>query len=160
MDKDILYNILLQLSAEDLKNMCMVNNTTLSICDNPHFWKDKMINDDIPMIYNVSNINDYIDHYELKKKAIHVIKYEGAFSGVPNSIVPVKILKKIPYQNTYHFTIRYLMNKFVVNTSNGGAVLTGHELLHFLMTYHQYKKDHPNEFKLSNNDSIHWNEFI
>ena len=148
MNKDILYNILLQLSPEELKSMCMTNNITILICNNPHFWKDKLINDDIPMISKVMNINDYIYHYQLKNKAVEHIKSSSTFNA-PASIIPTKILNKITtYEPKYQFTIRYLMNRYVINTKGEGAVLSYHELLHFLMLYYQYKDEHPDEFIL------------
>ncbi len=150
MNKDILYNILLQLSPEELKSMCIASNITILICNNPHFWKDKMINDDIPMIYKVVNINDYIYHYQLKNKAVEHIKSSSTVN-VPISIIPTKLLNKITtHEPKYYLTIRYLMNRYVINTDEGeGAVLSYHELLHFLMLYYKYKDEHPDEFTLS-----------
>lgn len=150
MNKDILYNILLQLSPEELKSMCMTNNITVLICNNPHFWKDKLINDDIPTISKVVNINDYIYHYQLKNKAVEHIESFSTFNA-PISIIPTKILNKITTHELkyYYFTIRNLMNRYVINTYKGeGAVLSYHELLHFLMLYYKYKEEHPDEFTL------------
>jgi hypothetical protein len=50
----------LQTIKECNNTTIIYNNMSISICNNPHFWKEKMINDDIPMIYKVVNINDYI----------------------------------------------------------------------------------------------------
>ena len=45
VNKDILYNIMLNADYETTKTMCLTNKTTYKICEEKQFWKDKITKD-------------------------------------------------------------------------------------------------------------------
>jgi hypothetical protein len=48
--QDVLYNIMLHLSYNDVVQLCQLNKSAALVCRNNQFWKDKIITNNLPLI--------------------------------------------------------------------------------------------------------------
>jgi hypothetical protein len=58
MNRDILYNILLQLNSSGIENLRLLNKDTIRICESKQFWIEKFKLENIPMV-NELNFEEY-----------------------------------------------------------------------------------------------------
>jgi hypothetical protein len=147
MNKDGIYNILLHLDSDDLKNVCTTNKVFAEICSLQQFWKDKLDREEIMILpgYYLS-AESYNIFKDLKNKAGGILKIlYGNFDHVPHHILPKKILDKIDREDQYGYwdvRVRSIGNKIIMNTDKYdialGSSLTKDELMYFLMLYYDY----------------------
>lgn len=81
MYKDILYNIMLKLQLDDIKNLCLTNVIASTICREKSFWHDKWMKD-----YN--EIEPYTNNY--KKEYYNMDKA----NKIANNLLDVSLLLK------------------------------------------------------------------
>jgi len=73
-------NILLNTNVKDIKNICLTNTTTKVICNDKHFWEQKMKYDGIIKISSFEStsyidwVKEYTKWYEINKKADDFLK--------------------------------------------------------------------------------------
>lgn len=102
---DLRYNILLNTTYHDLKNMCMSDKLSQQICNNLHFWRNYFsVNYNIDIILN--NINEY--HY-LYKIITHIKNYKNVKIYIHN----YKLHDEYPLTDNLDVTaINNLINKY------------------------------------------------
>lgn len=147
--KDSIYNILLHLDSDDLKNVCTTSKVFAEVCSSQQFWKDKLDREDIMILpgYYLS-LESYHIFKDLKNKAMknYKIMY-GTFDHVPIHLLPIKILNKIDKEDRFghwHVKIRSMGDKILMNVDKYdiavGASITKDELMYFLMLYYDYQR--------------------
>lgn len=57
INNDVLYNLLLQSSSENITELCLVNKEAVKICNDNHFWQQKLKNEGY---YTIQIIKIYI----------------------------------------------------------------------------------------------------
>ena len=68
---DILYNILLQSDLQTINNLYQINKDTIIICKSVQFWKDKFVNDKLP-IFKAKD--ETLSQYKLYAETVKSIK--------------------------------------------------------------------------------------
>lgn len=71
---DELYAIMILLDTYDLQALCSTSSTYQQLCQNPNFWKNKIVHDHLPMFNNPSSLNDYV---KIKEAYDIQLKYEA-----------------------------------------------------------------------------------
>jgi hypothetical protein len=101
LNKDVLYNILLQSNSFNLQKLCLVNKDTVSICNDKQFWIDKFKG--IPMV-NELNFDEY-QRYEkcqsIVKNVRQLMKLENPTDKYQIGVIEFKnenILQYLPIQ--------------------------------------------------------------
>ena len=78
-NSDIWQEILMQLSIDELKHFCYLNQHSMHICSNIHFWKAKYEHDDLPflIVTNPKNVTvaEWIKEYETISIAYQTAKH-------------------------------------------------------------------------------------
>lgn len=72
MNNDVLYNLLLQSSSENIKELCLVNKEAVKICNDNHFWQQKLKNEDY-LLYNSDYKNLYFKLMNAKKQTLDIM---------------------------------------------------------------------------------------
>ncbi len=110
VNSDILYNLLLQASDENLKELCLVNKEAVKICNDNHFWQQKLKNEGY-LLYHSDYKNLYFKLMNAKKQTLdifHMNKIEATRSTLKtNGNIDIKNIgyfktlqefyKKIPF---------------------------------------------------------------
>ena len=60
MDRDLLYNILLQSDINNINKLLSVSTMVQNIVTEPQFWWDKITNDKLPLITTTFTKDEYI----------------------------------------------------------------------------------------------------
>jgi hypothetical protein len=110
VNSDVLYNLLLQSSPENLKELCIINKEAVKICNDNHLWQQKIKNEGY-LLYNSDYKNLYFKLMNAKKQTLdifHMNKIEAARSTLKtNGHIDIKnvgyfknlqeFYKKIPF---------------------------------------------------------------
>lgn len=72
MNNDVLYNLLLQSSSENIKELCLVNKEAVKICNDNNFWQQKLKNEDY-LLYNSDYKNLYFKLMNTKKQTLDIM---------------------------------------------------------------------------------------
>lgn len=72
-NRDVVFSIFLNLSFQDLKNSCFVNKNLSVLCHNRHFWKQKYIQDQYPVLIDYpKNMKEYEQYITIFKRTDHL----------------------------------------------------------------------------------------
>jgi hypothetical protein len=89
MNKEAMYNILLNSQFKYVKKLCAVNNDINVICQDEQFWKDKLINDQIVNSMTICLIQSYKqfynDYYNIYTRITHMLKNKNKLTFVFNN---------------------------------------------------------------------------
>jgi hypothetical protein len=122
INNDILYNLLLQ--SENIKELCLINKDAVNICNDNHFWQDKLKNEGY-LLYNSDYKILYSNFMKAKKHVddiFHMNKIEKSRSTLQtnghidiNNINYFKNLKefykKVPFIRLNKQYDDYTMNR-------------------------------------------------
>ena len=62
---DVYYNLLIQSDYKTIKSLCLTNTTSIKVCSDDFFWKNKFIYDDTPILAakQLNNMGEWINEY-------------------------------------------------------------------------------------------------
>lgn len=106
INKDIWYNILLQLDYKDLKNTCLTDKNAVHVCNNKAFWENKFKYDGLILIGKVPQTLE-----EWRKK----YKYASMVTNKTNKIVN---LVKLNYNVETYIDLNFDMAKIIPEYQN------------------------------------------
>lgn len=65
LNDDIIYEILLNASIDDMKPLCLSNQSLYNICQSNDFWQKKLTYDSLPQLYKLpTTMNEWIIEYK------------------------------------------------------------------------------------------------
>ena len=150
MNKDLLFEIMLELPTIDIISLCRVNHDYLSLCDEGSFWHDKMVRDGIPIIDLEFTLKRYETLSYLTKKASDTLNNDYYFNLYQ---VPISYFNLQHYTNHVNLTVRKMMNKFIVSINDDiRFVITYNEMLKLYVQYWLYHPSGMFRFEIDSDD--------
>lgn len=122
---DLLYNILLYADIQnvnELESLCTINNTTLNICHNKVFWKDKMVYFGYDKLIDKDNINgkEFVKINQSVKKTNDLLLKPYKYASIN-----IKV-----YQEDL-----YKLDKIGIDTED---IMTDYQLLNIIIKNNKY----------------------
>lgn len=104
INNDVLYNLLLQSSSENITELCLVNKEAVKICNDNHFWQQKLKSEGY-LLYNSDYKNLYFKLMNAKKQTLdilHMNKIEATRSTLKtNGHIDIKNIEYKTLQDFY-----------------------------------------------------------